>query len=338
MATRTARGTATSKTSGTTLTIPSFTVPQGHSLVVGAAYANGALAPTSVTHAGRTLRRRQQQDNATRSIHASMWVKGEYHKDQTGTCVLTWSSAIVERAAFATSLDIAINKDDGSGNAETVTTATPATGSTGALILAGLFVAGTKYEIVTVGTTDFTAVGAASNTVGLVFTATGIGLGTGTAREALEASNAFAIACFGAEGPSGDGNPTTVEIRDNGSLATATLGQRAGTTGGGAASNITVIESYLQLTTDHFTRGRLVVPTNRRWVNCILALKERPSFNRQGITPTDIGAVDQIVEDAGGDPDDVYFGFNDQTGQWEAYETATPGTLRATRDDAGTWS
>jgi len=44
---------------------------------------------------------------------------------------------------------------------------------------------GVTYRIVTVGTTDFTLIGAASNTVGLVFTATGPGTGTGTASGAL---------------------------------------------------------------------------------------------------------------------------------------------------------
>ena len=41
-------------------------------------------------------------------------------------------------------------------------------------------VSGTVYQILTVGTTDFTTVGAGSNTVGHVFTATGAGTGTGT--------------------------------------------------------------------------------------------------------------------------------------------------------------
>jgi hypothetical protein len=45
----------------------------------------------------------------------------------------------------------------------------------------GNFITSTEYEILTIGTTDFTLVGAASNTVGLKFTATGPGSGTGTA-------------------------------------------------------------------------------------------------------------------------------------------------------------
>lgn len=46
---------------------------------------------------------------------------------------------------------------------------------------AGSFVSGFQYTITSVGTTDFTAIGAVSNTVGLRFTATGAGSGTGTA-------------------------------------------------------------------------------------------------------------------------------------------------------------
>lgn len=46
---------------------------------------------------------------------------------------------------------------------------------------AGDFKIGRTYEIFTVGTTDFTLIGASSNTVGVTFTATGVGSGTGTA-------------------------------------------------------------------------------------------------------------------------------------------------------------
>lgn len=46
---------------------------------------------------------------------------------------------------------------------------------------AGTFTNGLSYKILTVGTTDFTLIGAASNTVGVTFTATGAGTGTGTA-------------------------------------------------------------------------------------------------------------------------------------------------------------
>jgi hypothetical protein len=55
------------------------------------------------------------------------------------------------------------------------------TSTTTSTVTAGSFAVGTEYTILTVGTTDYTLIGAASSTVGVVFTATGVGSGTGTA-------------------------------------------------------------------------------------------------------------------------------------------------------------
>lgn len=52
---------------------------------------------------------------------------------------------------------------------------------TGSPVNAGSFVIGQVYGIKTVGTTDFTLIGASSNTVGVIFTATGPGSGSGDA-------------------------------------------------------------------------------------------------------------------------------------------------------------
>jgi hypothetical protein len=49
------------------------------------------------------------------------------------------------------------------------------------VVTAGSFVVGQIYKILTVGTTNFTLIGASSNNVGTEFTATGVGTGTGTA-------------------------------------------------------------------------------------------------------------------------------------------------------------
>ncbi len=46
---------------------------------------------------------------------------------------------------------------------------------------AGSFIVGRSYIILVVGTTNFTAIGASANTIGVIFTATGVGSGTGTA-------------------------------------------------------------------------------------------------------------------------------------------------------------
>lgn len=54
----------------------------------------------------------------------------------------------------------------------------PSTTGTGAEILTGSFVPTKQYVITNVGDTNFTAIGASANTVGTIFTATGIGGGT----------------------------------------------------------------------------------------------------------------------------------------------------------------
>jgi hypothetical protein len=61
------------------------------------------------------------------------------------------------------------------------TTVTVTQTAHGYLKSAGAFTVGAQYKIVAVGSTDFTLIGASSNTVGVVFTATGAGTGSGTA-------------------------------------------------------------------------------------------------------------------------------------------------------------
>ena len=56
-----------------------------------------------------------------------------------------------------------------------------AMGSSGAKIAASAIIAGRAYTIIDIGTTDFTAIGAANNYVGIRFTASGAGSGTGHA-------------------------------------------------------------------------------------------------------------------------------------------------------------
>ena len=54
-------------------------------------------------------------------------------------------------------------------------------------VTAGAFVVGKSYTITTVGTTDFTLIGATASTVGVIFVATGVGSGTGTATSGMTA-------------------------------------------------------------------------------------------------------------------------------------------------------
>jgi hypothetical protein len=62
------------------------------------------------------------------------------------------------------------------------------------IVDAGSFVVGKEYTIAEIGTTDFTLIGASANTVGLRFTATGAGSGTGNAIDlAAAAAGGFTL-------------------------------------------------------------------------------------------------------------------------------------------------
>lgn len=66
--------------------------------------------------------------------------------------------------------------------------------ASGTTVNAGSFIVGQKYTILVVGSTNFVTIGAASNTVGVTFTATGVGTGTGTATFIKSANTSLANA------------------------------------------------------------------------------------------------------------------------------------------------
>ena len=73
-----------------------------------------------------------------------------------------------------------------------------------ATVGASSIAAGNMYAITTVGTTDFTLIGASSNSVGVIFKATAAGTGTGTATQ--QTPNANAGTLTGAFAQQNDGN------------------------------------------------------------------------------------------------------------------------------------
>jgi hypothetical protein len=90
-----------------------------------------------------------------------------------------------------------------------------------AAVTAGAFVVGTGYTIKTVGSTDFTLIGASANTVGVHFVATGVGSGTGTATPcALTVRGPGLVFDFIAHGDNYDGSDITTA--EPGILATGT--------------------------------------------------------------------------------------------------------------------
>ena len=86
----------------------------------------------------------------------------------------------VDAASLTTTLPIA-SGGTGQTTATTAFNALAPIQQTGATVNAGSFVVGNTYSILAVGSTSFTAIGAASNTIGVIFTATGVGSGSGTA-------------------------------------------------------------------------------------------------------------------------------------------------------------
>ena len=75
--------------------------------------------------------------------------------------------------------------------ASQLTTATTAINALQPTITAGSFVVGKTYTIIFVGTTNFVAIGASANTIGVTFTATGAGSGTGTASQLAALNTAY---------------------------------------------------------------------------------------------------------------------------------------------------
>jgi hypothetical protein len=104
----------------------------------------------------------------------------------------------------------------------------------GYLTSAGSFIAGQQYKIVSVGSTSFTSIGASANTVGTVFTATGVGSGTGTASIAW-------VAFLGVANLTA--TPTSFSISGTSGFATGTYGMY-----GITATNVAVPAAWLNST------------------------------------------------------------------------------------------
>jgi hypothetical protein len=138
-------------------------------------------------------------------------------------------------------------------------------------VAAGSFSIGLDYQIETVGTTDFTLIGAASNTVGLVFTATGTGTGNGTAVryqrqgctyvfdrsvERFQITNASQTTYTTVESLTNPGAPINVKL--NGSFLTNSTGNPSGGFSITGANTVDIsvdlaVGDILEIETNQFT-------------------------------------------------------------------------------------
>lgn len=126
-------------------------------------------------------------------------------------------------------------------------------------------------------------------------------------------ADTISIAFFGTGGPSGDTQGTAGSGH--------TLGQRIGTTGAGAASNVTLQETYEILTATGTIQATLTLSTSRISANSIAAFSptEEHLF---GVVPTDLNDIRRIF--AGKvtpiDYEAMSFFWNDDENRWEVYD------------------
>ncbi len=149
---RTAKGTASAKTSGTTLTLSSVTVTAGRTLVVGIAYDNSHGDPV-VKLKNKEFRLVPGSKQAN-GIGTVAFFRKLIHKSGTRDVVATWTDNITARVMFVTEITEASKKDVGNSNANDSTTA-PGTGS-----------AATSTAADTISIAAFASLGPSSDTPG----------------------------------------------------------------------------------------------------------------------------------------------------------------------------
>ncbi len=213
---RTAKGTASSKTSETQWSGPSVSMDAGTMLVIGLVYKSGTVHPDSVVWGPRVLKLvpGSRQSNGDMTIAQ---YKTRVRRNVTHTPMVTWPSAIVAKGMFCSQVTGVSAKDVGNSRQQ------DATGSPGT--------------------------GAAVPTTNPI---------------------TMHIGAFGSEGPEGD-TPGSAG-------AGHTLGQRVGTTGGAASSNVTIQETYESLTATGDCRASLSGATSRDWANTIIAFEDRQKY------------------------------------------------------------
>jgi len=126
MATRTAKGTTSSKTSSTTLTLSNVSCNSGDALIamVGNQTTN---VPTSVAWGARELVLSRQRTNNTSGHVASVWIARNIVNTTTRNLVVTWGTAIVAKCMAASTLDAGHVRDQYASGVQTASTAPSST-------------------------------------------------------------------------------------------------------------------------------------------------------------------------------------------------------------------
>ena len=231
------------------------------------------------------------------------------------------------------------------------------------VITAGAFIVGNAYKIVTVGTTDFTLIGAASNTIGVIFTATGVGSGTGTARtqmlrtfcmvysvtnggrkdlvkrnvqdtatttpntllsDALGTANELMLAYHLSNGPTTD----TAGTPESGLTALQRVGSNTGT------DDITIQVTTKETTTTAGIRSYMTGATSRQWLSALIAVRP-DTFNNQGLVPGEFYQVEAKFRSLNKDFNNAVFHYNQIGDYWEVFDVDTSALTAISNSDTG---
>lgn len=111
MATRTAKGTAKTKASGTTLTLASVACSDGDSLFVGLGF-QGTTPPATVKWGGRQLSKVGQRLHSTPAFGCAVYQARRIINTDTRDIVATWASALDAKVLLALTLDTPHVKDE----------------------------------------------------------------------------------------------------------------------------------------------------------------------------------------------------------------------------------
>ena len=122
MATRTAKGTTSSKTSSTTLTLSNVSCTTGDALIVMVGNQTTNV-PTSVAWGTRELTLSRQRTNTTSAHVGSVWIARNIVNTATRNLVVTWGTAIVAKCMAAVTLDAGHIRDQYASNTQTASTA-----------------------------------------------------------------------------------------------------------------------------------------------------------------------------------------------------------------------
>jgi len=317
-------GSAVETTAGNDIVIPDCITVSGDNLVIVAG-AHDAPGEPTVSYGGVNIIGDDWRIAPASRLSGGIWMKNSIWNGRTAAVTVSFGSSI----------------DD-----------------------SGTFIIGNAYKIVVVGTTDFTLIGAASNTVGIIFTATGVGAGDGTARTQLlrRWCMVYATANAGRKDLI-KRNVQDTATTDPSTLLSATLGtanelmiayhlnngpitDTAGSMGAGLTAlhrigsstgidDITIQTTMQETSVTDPIKSNMTGATSRQWLSALIAVRP-DTFNNQGLVPGEFYQVEAKFQSLGLDFNNAVFHYNTLNDYWEVFHIDTS-ALTAITNSSLSW-